>query len=198
MLKWFIMVAFPKSRARRIANIFLKKIKHYYLGWPIGGYPCELWNKNHPRTRIQSHTCIHTHTCKHTKTTHACKDTHMHASVCSRVHTHTKCSFVIGDPSLRNHMPHTVKEAGSHSLTRYLKRSYLVNLSKYRLVSEFVTVPLTLFYLFVVKYVAKCPISSYETSVSTCAMYATLWKVTKFMFHYLARIRQVLTLREVE
>ena len=155
-------------------------------------------NKNHARTRIRTHTQSHTHTRKHTKTTHACKDTRMHASVCSRASTHTKCSFVIGGLSLWNHLPHTVKEAGSNSLSRYLKRSYLVNLSKYRLASEFVTVPLTLFYLFVVKYGAKCPTSSYKTSVSTWAMYGTLWKVTKFPCDYLARIRQVLTLREVE
>ena len=38
-----------------------------------------------------------------------------------------------------------------------------------------------------------------HTSVSAWAMYATLWKVKKkIMFDYLARIRQVLTLREVE
>ena len=83
------------------------------------------------RAHVYNHTHIHshTHTCKHTKTTHACKDKRMHARVCSRVHTHTKCSFVVGDPNLRNHLPHTVKEAGSNSLSRFLKRSCLVNLS---------------------------------------------------------------------
>ena len=101
--------------------------------------------KSRAHTYTITHIHSHTHTCKHTKTTHACKDTRMHASVCSRVHTHTKCSFVIGDPSLWNHLPHTVKEAGSNSSSRYLKRSCLVNLSKYRLDCEFVTVPLTLF-----------------------------------------------------
>ena len=142
------MINIRKIRACTIANIFLRKIKLYYLGWPIGRYPCELWNKNHARnTYTITHMHSHTHTCKHTKTTHACKDTHMHASVCSRVHTHTRtnCSFVIGDPSLWNHLPLTVKEVGSNSLSRYLKWPYLVNLSKYRLDSEFVTVPLTLF-----------------------------------------------------
>ena len=124
----------------------------------------------------------------------------MHASVCSRayIHTHTKCSFVIGGPSFWNHLPHTIKEVGSNSLSRYLKRSYLVNLSKYQLVSEFVTVPSTLFDLFVAKYGAKCPISSYTTSISTWAMNGTLWKVTQFPCDYLARIRQVLTWRKVE
>ena len=85
--------------------------------------------KSWAHTYTITHMYSHTHTCKHIKTTHACKDIHMHASVCSRVHTHRKCSFVTGDPSLWNHLPHTVNEAGSNSLSRYLKRSYLVNLS---------------------------------------------------------------------
>ena len=38
---------------------------------------------------------------------------------------------------------------------------------------------LYLIWLFVVKYGAKCPISSYKTSVSAWAMDATLWKVKK-------------------
>ena len=57
---------------------------------------------------------------------------------------------------------------------------------------------MTLFDLFVIKYVAKCPTSSYNTPVSICAMYGTLLKITKFPCDYLSRIRQVLTLREVE
>ena len=144
-----------KSRVKDSKYIF-KEIKLYYLGWPIWGYPCELWKTKITRAAHvykHTHTQSHTHTRKHTKTMHACKDTH----------THTKCSFVIGGPSLWNHLPHTVKEAGSNSLSRYLKRSYLVNLSKYRLVSEFVTVTLTLFDLFVVKYGAKCP--TYRTKL---------------------------------
>ena len=95
---------------------------------------------------------VKTHAC-----TRACARGHPHTN------THTKCSFVIGGPSLWNHLPHKVKEAGSNSLSRYLKRSYLVNLSKYRLVSEFVTVTLTLFDLCVVKYGAKCP--TYRTKL---------------------------------
>ena len=125
--------------------------------------------KNHACTRIQTHTCNHTHIHANTPRRRMHVKTHTCTRACARVHTHThtKCSFVIGGPSLWNHLPHTVKEAGSNYLRRYLKRSYLVNLSKYRLVSEFVTVPFTLFDLFVVKYGAKCPISSYKTSVST-------------------------------
>ena len=105
--------------------------------------------KSRAHTYTITHMHSHTHTCEHIKTTHACKDTYMHASVCSRTHTHThthtKCSFVIGGPSLWNHLPDIVKEVGSNSLRGYLKRSYWVNLSKNRLDSEFVTVPLTLF-----------------------------------------------------
>ena len=117
-------------------------------------------NKMHAHTHTYNHMLMytHTHTRMHTKT-HAC------TRACARVPTRTKYSFVIGCQSLWNHLPHTAKETGSNSVSRYLKRSYLVNLSKYRLVSAFITVPLTLFDLFVVKYGAKCPISSYKTSV---------------------------------
>ena len=69
----------------------------------------------HTNTLMQAHehSYIYTHTRKHTHTyTHAHKDTRSHASVRSRAPTHTKCSFVIGDQSLWNHLPDNVKEAG--------------------------------------------------------------------------------------
>ena len=128
-----------KSRVKDSKYIF-KEIKLYYLGWPIGEHPCELWKTKRTHAHVYKHTHAITHTHTYTQTH---KDTRMHVKthactrVCARVHprTHTKCSFVIGGPSLWNHLPLTVKEAGSNSLSRYLKRSYLVNLSKYRLFS---------------------------------------------------------------
>ena len=113
-------------------------------------------NKNHACTRIQTHTCNHTYIHAHTHRRRMHEKTHACTRACARVHTHTKCSFVIGGPSLWNRMPDTVKVVGSNSLRRYLKRSYLVNLSKYGLVSEFVTVPLTLFDLFVLNVRSHC------------------------------------------
>ena len=110
-------------------------------------------NKNHAHTQVYKHTHAITHTYMQTHKDDACNvKTHACTRACARMHrnTHTKCSFVIGGPSLWNHLPHTVKEAGCNSLSRYLKRLYLVNLAKYRLVSEFITVPLTLLDLFVV------------------------------------------------
>ena len=125
---------------------------------------------SHTHTHIHANTRRHTHACKDIRSTRACARAHPH----THTHTHTKRSFVIGGPILWNHLPHTVKEAGSNSLSRYLKRSYVVNLSEYRLFLNVVTVPLTLFDSLVVKYGAKCPTSSYNTPVSTCAMYETL------------------------
>ena len=128
--------------------------------------------------------------------THAC------TRACARVHPHTHTHKVF----FRDRMPEFVESLAAHCqgswiqfFKQILKRSYLVNLSKYRFFFlYFVTVPLTLFDLFVVKYGAKCPTSSYKTPVSTCAMCGTLWKVTKFPCDYLARISQVLTLQDVE
>ena len=133
------MVEFPKSRTWRIANIFLQKIKHYYLGWPIGGYPCELWNTHIYANRQRRRIHVKTHACTRAR---------------ARVYTYTKRSFVIGDPSLWKHLPHTVKMAGSNSLSRF----WICNSELY------------LIWLIIVKYGAKCPITSYKTSVFTWDM----------------------------
>ena len=50
------------------SKYIFKEIKLYYLGWPIGGHPCELWKIKCMRAHIHTHT-------------HACKDTRMHASI---------------------------------------------------------------------------------------------------------------------
>ena len=113
-------------------------------------------------TPIYTYTHIHhTHTRTHTQThentyTHVHKDTQGYTHARSRapacIPTNTQCSFAIGGPRLWNHLPDTVKEARSNELFKQiLKHSYLDNLSKYRLYSKFVTVPSTLFDLFVVK-----------------------------------------------
>ena len=134
-------------------------------------------------THTHANTRKHTHT--HTNTTHTHTHTHTHIDIrtnqLSHTHTHTRtcvhaptqtrtqCSFTIGGPSLWNHLPDNVGRMDPSScLSRYLKRSYLVNLSKYRLFLNFVTVPSTLFDLCVVKNDVKCPTSSHNTPVSTC------------------------------
>ena len=76
-------------------------------------------NKNHVRTRIQTHICNHTHTCKHTKTTHAFKDTRMHANVCSPAHTHTHThthKVFFGDRS-----PEFVEPLAAHCLGGWIQ-----------------------------------------------------------------------------
>ena len=65
---------------------------------------------------MNTHIHIHTHINTYANTptyTHAHKDTRMKPSVRSQAPTHTKCSFVIGVPSLWNHLPDNVKEVGS-------------------------------------------------------------------------------------
>ena len=56
-----------------------------------------------------------------------------------------ECSCAVGGPSLWNHLPDNVKDAGSIELFKQrLKPNYLNILCKYRLLLNFVTVPLTL------------------------------------------------------
>ena len=123
-------------------------------------------NKNHARTRIQTHKCNHTHIHANTQRRGMHIKTHACTRACVLACTHTHKVF------FRDRRPEFVEPLATHCQGGWIqflkqKRSYLVNLSQYRLVSEFVTVLLTLFDLFVVKYVAKCTISSYKTSVST-------------------------------
>ena len=155
---------------------------------------CDLWKTKRTRAHIYKHKCMNTHIHTHTQTH---KHTHIHACTQRRTHArerelactqHTKCSFVIGVPSLWKHLPGNVKEAGSiEFLSRYLERSYLVNLSKYWFKNKIVAVCSTLFDLFVIKNGGKCPTSSHNTPVSTCAIYGTLWEVTKFTFDYFGK-----------
>ena len=131
VLSLIIMIAFPKHRTWRIANtIFCKESNLYYLGCPsLVNY--EKQNaRAHTYTNINAWTLIYTcthidiHTHAHTHTyTHAHKDTRMHACVRSRASTHTKCSFVMGGQSLWNHLPYTVKEAGSIELFKQILKT---------------------------------------------------------------------------
>ena len=71
-----------------------------------------------------SYTHTYTHTQTNTRTyTHAQRDTRMYASERSRAPPHTKCSFVIGGPSLWNHLPDNVKEAGSIELLKQILKT---------------------------------------------------------------------------
>ena len=115
------------------------------------------------KTHTHAHACTHTHTQEKTL---------IHTYIHTHKHIYTKCSFVIGGPSLWKHLPDNVKRLHPSScLSGFKKRSYLVNLSKYRIFLNFVTVLLPLFDLFVAK----------NSRLITCY-----------------RIRQVLTLREVK
>ena len=124
-------------------------------------------------------THIHIHTHIHTKT-HAC------TRACARVHTHThtKCSFVIGGQSLWNHLPDTVKEVGSIELFKQILKTVVF--------SQSLEIPVFLICnsaLDFIRFICsrKFLTSSYNTPVSTCAMYGTLWEVTKFTFDYLSK-----------
>ena len=46
-----------KSHVKDSKYIF-KEIKLYYLGWPIGGHPCELWKIKCMRAHIHTHACM--------------------------------------------------------------------------------------------------------------------------------------------
>ena len=145
----------------------------------MGWHPCELWKTKRTRVHVYKHTHaikhrhIHANTQRHT---HACKDTRMHASVRSRASTHAHKVF------FRDRRPEFVEPLAAHCQGGWIK--FFKQILKTVVFSQsfeipsffliFVTVPLTLFDLFVVKHVAKCPTSSYNTPVSTCAMYRTL------------------------
>ena len=108
---------FQKSRVKDSKYIF-KEIKLYYLGWPIGGDPCELWKTKITRAHVykhtRNHTLTHTHTRKHTKTTHACKDTRTHATVCSRAPTHTHTHTHTHKVFFRDRRPKFVEPLAAH------------------------------------------------------------------------------------
>ena len=115
-------------------------------------------------TRIHTHT--HANTCKHTHTrtqtnTHTLTHIHMPIHTNRVTHTHT-LAHVLAHTNTNTHNVLSWSEIqvlgttcrtmsrrlDSSSLSSHLKRSYLVNRSKYR-VFKFVTVPSTLFDLFV-------------------------------------------------
>ena len=147
-------------------------------------------NKTHERTHthtynhMNTHIHTHTHANRHTHTyTHAHKETRMHARVRSRAFTHTQSVLSWSEVRVCGTTCRTMSKRldPSSCLSRYLKLSNFVNPSKYRLFLNFVTVPLTLFELFVVKYDAKCPTSSQNTPVWNAL------RSTKFMCDYLAK-----------
>ena len=128
-----------------------------------------LKDKTHARKRIQTHTQSHTltYTDAH-RHTHACKDTRIHASVRSRAPTHTKAFFRDRRPEFVEHLPDTVRNAGSIELFKWILKSIVFSQSfEIPVFLNFVSVPLTLFDLFVVE---KFPTSPHNTHVSTCAM----------------------------
>ena len=91
-----------KSYVKDSKYIF-KEIKLYYLGWPIGGYPCELCKKQKScgHTRIQTHTCNHRHIHANTQRRRMHVKTHACTRACARVHTHThKVFFRVRRPDI--------------------------------------------------------------------------------------------------
>ena len=107
--------------------------------------------QTHANTHEHKHTHANTHT--HTyKTSHTHTHAHISARACTPTQTHTQCSFVTGGPSLWNHLPDTVKEAGSIELFKQILKTVVFSQSIEILAfSNFVTVTSTLFDLFVVK-----------------------------------------------
>ena len=125
------------------------------------------------RAYTHTHANTQTYTRKHTDTyTHTCKPTHTQTYAHVRaLHPHKHIHNVLSRLEARvcgttcRKMSRRLDP--SSCLSRYLKRSYVVNLSKYRLFLNFVTVPSTLFDLFVEKNGVKCPTSSHNTPVYT-------------------------------
>ena len=130
----------------------------------------------HPVHHRMPPTYIHGNTHTHTG-----KPTHTHTPTCmhtpTQIYTHNVLSRSEARVCGTTCRTMSRRLDPSSCLSRYLKRSYLVNLSKYRLFLNFVTVPSPLFDLFVVKNGVKCPTSSHNTPVSTCAMYGMLSQV---------------------
>ena len=131
-------------------------------------------NKTHAHTHTHTHIQSHEHSYANThKHTHIHKCTQRHTLARERAlactHTHTKCSFVVGGQSLWNHLPDNVKEAGSIELFQLILKTVVFSQSfEIPAFFNFVTVPLTLVDLFVVKYDAKYPTAPHNTPVSTC------------------------------
>ena len=132
------MPTFRKNPHVKDCRYICKEIQLYYLECPsLVNYE----KQKRTRAHIYKHKCmnthIHTHTQTHTHTsTHAHKHTRMsqrHTNSRERAlaytHTHTKCSFVIGGQSLWNHLPDTVKEAGSIELFKQILKTVVFSQS---------------------------------------------------------------------
>ena len=147
----------------------------------IQAYTCasshkEIHARAHTHIRTPTHANIHAHkhTRKHTNTcTYIQTYSHTHIRVRAHTHTHTPQTHNVLSRSEARVCGTTCQTMSrrldpSSCVSRSLKRSNLVNLSKYRLFLNFVTVPSTLFDLFVVKNGFKYSTSSHNTPVSTC------------------------------
>ena len=118
--------------------------------------------RTHTHTYARKHTQTYTymqtktHTQKHTHT-HKYKPIHTHIRARAHTHPHKHTHTVLSRSEARvcgtTYRTMSRRLDPSSCLSRYLKRSYLVNLSKCRLFLSFVRVPSTLFDLFVVKMV---------------------------------------------
>ena len=101
----------------------------------------------HTRTNTHTQTHIHTYTYRQT-------NSHTHTRTCAHTptQTHTQCSFAIGGPSLWNHLPENIKEAGSMEFfTQILETLVFSQSFEIQTFLNFVTVPSTLFNLFFCK-----------------------------------------------
>ena len=79
-------------------------------------------------TRTQTHTHSHTHTYTYIQI-ESHTYTHISARACTHQHKHTQCSFVVGDPSFRNHLPDDVKEAGFIYLLKQILKTFVFSQS---------------------------------------------------------------------
>ena len=84
----------------------------------------QTYTRAYTHIRTQTQANIHTHAHKHT---HAHTHTHISARECT--HKHTQCPFVVGDPSLRNHLPDNVKEAGSIEVFKQIRKTFVFSQS---------------------------------------------------------------------
>ena len=165
------------SRVKDSKYIFKERTLSFFA-LRVEGVLVNYENKMHARTRIRTYNHMHMYT--HTYTNmHAHKDTCMHASVRSRSLAYTKYSFVIGCQSLWNHLQDTVKEVWFIELFKQILKTIVF--------SQSFEIPAFLNYNSALDFIwfIWCKTSSHNTPVSTCAMYATIGKVTKFMFNYL-------------
>ena len=111
------MVAFPKRRASRIENTFLKKTLLFRLS-----ESCKLWKTKCTRAHIYKHKCMNTHIHIHTHIhTYTHKQTHTHTRMHTKTHSCTRaCARV--HPHTHSHIhtywhTHAHKDTHRHSYT---------------------------------------------------------------------------------